>query len=63
VASSFWALSVLIGVVPLVAIATMRSFYAQQEVPAEPETAAVTAPDLPGATDAADAAVAPQPTN
>ncbi|MFI6661135.1 MFS transporter [Streptomyces sp. NPDC050523] len=63
VASSFWALSALIGVVPLVAIATMRSFYAQQEGPAAAETAAATAPDLPGATDAAEAAVAPQPTN
>ncbi|MFJ8631203.1 MFS transporter [Streptomyces sp. NPDC093568] len=63
VASAFWALSVLIGVVPLVAIATMRGFYAQQEGAARAKAAATTAPDLPGATDAADAAVAPQPTN
>ncbi|MFH0518988.1 MFS transporter [Streptomyces sp. M41] len=75
VAAAFWALSVLIGVVPLVAIATMRPFYARRELrqqgaehkaaagPDTPDIPTTPFPATPGTPDPADPAVAPQPTN
>ncbi|WP_018544264.1 MFS transporter [Streptomyces sp. LaPpAH-108] len=60
VASAFWALSVLIGVVPLVTIATLRGFYAQQareqEQTARAKTAEPAATPAPTAEPAASTA-------